>query len=463
MLRYFRINDPYRLLALLILMAVACLPLLIDAAPATLQEIRDMVVGERIGNKILYVDLVDRTPPLMALLDGFIHFLFGRSGLARHLVVLLLLFFQAAYFAILLINNRAYNENTYVPSLIFASLCFLSFDFLSLTPELFASTLMLLALNNVFKEIEFRVDRDTIVLNLGVFIGLASLVVLSYAIFLPGAILILILFARTSLRKILLVLLGFSLVHGILFTLYYFYGHPEALWRSYYVANALQSPGLAVSVSTLAWIGAIPVFYFLISLVMMTREARFTKYQSQIFQVLFIWLLLAVIEAFFTPALAPHAFITFLPPLAYFISHYLLLIRRRRIAEVMVWLFVGGILTVSYATRKGLAPKVDFSGLFARVSTYEDTIRNKRVMVVGDDMGLYRRNSLGGGFLDWPLSRRYFEHPEYYEHVIRMDNAFAEDPPDAIVDEANLMPAVFERLPAVRRNYQKKGVIYWRK
>lgn len=462
MLRYFRINDPYRLLSLLFVMVLASLPLLIDPPSATLQEIRDMVVGERVGNKILYVDLVDRTPPLMAVVDGFLNLFFGRSLLARHLLALLLLFFQAAYFAVLLINNRAYNENTYLPSLIFGLLAFLSFDLLSLTPEMLASTLILFALNNIFKEIEFRVDRDSILLNMGFFIGLASLIVLSYAIFLPGAILVLVIFARTSLRKILLVLLGFVLVHGILVTLYYYYGETGELWRNFYVANLDQARRLDVSLRTLALLGAVPLFYFLLCLFMLTREARFTKYQSQIFQVLFIWLLLAAVEAWLEPGIAPHAFITFLPPLAYFISHYLLLIHRKWIAEFMLWLFLAGILTVNYTSHKGLIKGTDFSGLFAPVSPYEKSVRGKRVMVVGQDPGLYHHNSLGGGFFDWELSRNYFEHPEYYENVIRMNSAFAEDPPEAIIDENNLMPAILDRLPAIARQYRKEGAIYWR-
>ncbi len=108
-------------------MILASLPLLIDFPEVTAQELKDLVIGERVGNKIMYVDLIDRTPPLMAVLDGLLNFLFGRSVLARHIVALVILFFQAAYFGILLINNRAYNENTYVPSLIFGFLCFFFF------------------------------------------------------------------------------------------------------------------------------------------------------------------------------------------------------------------------------------------------------------------------------------------------------------------------------------------------
>jgi hypothetical protein len=459
-LRYFRINDPYRLLALLVLMMLACLPLLIETPDLTLQELRDMIVGERVGSSMLYVDLVDRTPPLMAVLDGVMNFFLGRSLFGRHLLALFILFFQAAYFAILLIQNRAYNENTYVPSLIFGALCFLSFDLVSPTPEVFASTLLLFALNNIFKEIEFRIDRDTIALTLGLYIGLASLVILSYAVFLPGAILILILFAHTSMRKIFLVLIGFGLAHGILFTLYYYAGHTQDLWQHYYLANLNVASGPSVSFRTLAVVGILPAVYLMLSLIMLTRDAHFTKYQSQIFQVMFLWLILATIVVWLEPGIAPHSFIIFLPPLAYFVSHYLLLIRRRRIAEFMLWIFLVGILATSTASQKDWIPGVGHTGLFVTPSPYENQIRGKRVMVVGDDPGLYRNNSLGGGFFDWELSREYFEHPEYYEHAIRVSHAFEHDAPEVIVDMDNRMEAVLQRLPAVQLRYVKEGVIY---
>lgn len=461
MLRYFRINDPYRLISLLVLMILASLPLLIDFPEVTTQELKDLVIGERVGNKIMYVDLIDRTPPLMAVLDGFLNFLFGRSVFARHVVALVFLFFQAAYFGILLINNRAYNENTYVPSLIFGILCFFSFDLLSLTPALLASTLLLLALNNIFKEIEFRVDRDSVVLNLGIFLGLASLIVFSYTIFLFGAMVMLIIFARTSVRKVLLMLLGYALVHGIVFTLYYYYGHSTDLWRNFYLASFGQS-GTSVSFRTMLVLIAVPGLYFIISLFMLTRDARFTRYQSQIFQVLFLWLIFASIELLLEPAIAPHTLMTFLPPLAYFISHYLLLIHRRRIAEFMLLLFVAGVLIVNFAARNGQFQQVDFSGLFARPSAYASQIKGKRVMVVGEDIGLYRWNSLGGSFLDWELSKDYFQNPDVYENIIKLNDAFAEDPPEAIVDELNLIAPLFERLPRVRKMYRKEGAVYWR-
>ena len=264
------------------------------------QELRGAVLGEVVGSKLLYVEVLDHSPALMAVTEAALNFVLGRSIMGRHILALIIIFFQASYFAILLINNKAYNENTYVPSLIFGLLCFFSFDLLSLSPELIASALLLLALNNIFKEIEFRVDRDAIVLNLGVFLGLASLFVFSYTIFLPGTIFILIVFARASSRKILLLLFGYGLVHAGLFTLYYFYDHSIDLWTQFYVANWTQQRVALVSTNTLLILGAIPAVYFVISLLMLTREARFTKYQSQLFQVLFLWLFISILQIFLT-------------------------------------------------------------------------------------------------------------------------------------------------------------------
>ena len=195
LLRFFRINDPYRLLGLFILLILLGLPFFIDPAPATLQELKSFVLGEAIRDgKLMYIQVFDSTAPWTANTFGLINWLFGRSLIIQHSLALVLIFFQAAFFAVLLIQNKAYNDNTYVPALVFGLLCFFSFDLLSFSPELLASTVLLLALNNLFKEIEFRIQRDEIILNLGVFLGVATLFIFSYVVFLFGTIFILFLF-----------------------------------------------------------------------------------------------------------------------------------------------------------------------------------------------------------------------------------------------------------------------------
>ncbi len=463
MLRYFRINDPYRLISLLVLLILASLPFLIDLPGITVQELRDLVMGEVVGNKMLYVKIIDRTAPMMALFDGFLNFIFGRSLLARHILALIIIFFQASYFGILLINNKAYNESSYVPSLIFGFLCFFSFDLLAVTPELLASTLLLLGLNNLFKEIEFRVDRDSIVLNMGVFIGIASLFVFSYTIFLIGAIFILIVFARASFRKISLVLFGYGLVHAILITSYYCYEQTDELWIHFYLANFSGMSRTLVGMKSILILGAVPMLYFIFSLFMLTREARFTKYQSQLFQAIFLWLAISMIQIWFTSDLTPHSFFTLIPPIAYFVSHYLLLIRRKSIAETMLWIFVMGLLTINGLSRYERLSGVEYSSLFPSASKYEKEITGKKIMILGDDMSLFRENKLAGYFLDWNLSRKYFERPDYYENIIKINKSMSEDPPDVIIDPGNLMGPVISRIPALEKKYRRENEIYWKR
>lgn len=421
-----------------------------------------MVLGEVMGDKILYVEIIDRTPPLMAVMDGFLDLLFGRSLVARHLLALVFIFFQAAYFAILLINNKAYNESTYVPALIFGLLSFVSFDMMAMSQELIASTLILLSLNNLFKEIEFRIDRDSIVLNLGVFIGLASLFIFSYSIFLLGAVLILIVFARTTLRKVLLIFFGYALVHGILFTIYYCYGQTGDLWRHFYLANFSRPAIVFMSWGSLFALGILPIAYLVFSFFMLTREARFTKYQSQLSQVMFLWLLVAIVQIIFTAERTPHSFFTCIPSLAYYFSHYLLLIRRRWIAESMLWILLIGLLSINYLSVRNSLTSVDFKRFFPQPSSQAEKIKDKKVMVLGNDLPLYQQNSLGGSFLDWDLSKKYVEQPEYYENIIRINKSFQKNPPDVIVDTQNLMGPILEKIPSLKNEYRKEGELYWR-
>jgi hypothetical protein len=60
----------------------------------------------------------------------------------------------------------------------------------------------------------------------------------SYAIYLPGAIIILSIFTRSSIRKyLLLIAFGFVLPHLVLICIFNLNGHAQALWQNYYVHN----------------------------------------------------------------------------------------------------------------------------------------------------------------------------------------------------------------------------------
>lgn len=463
LLRFFRINDPYRLLGILVVLILVSLPLFIDPVKVTLDELKMFVLGETLNQgKSLYAEVLTNTPPLAAWVSGWVNIIFGRSHVTSHVLSLIIIFFQLSFFTIILINCRAHNENTYLPALIFGVLSFFSFDVISLSSELLASTMLLFVLNNLFKEIEFRIQRDEIVMNLGLYVGLASLFVFSYALYLPGVIIILAIFTRLTIRKMFLVLFGFMLPHGFLMLIYYMKGSYPSLIENFYWANLSWVEEYSMKPSSLLVLCAVPILFLFLSFFMLNREARLTKYQSQLSQIMFLWILLAIAEAAISPGLKPHQLITCIPPLSYFISYYILLIRRKTLAELTIWLFTISLVAMMYLTRYSKITSVDYSNLFASKSAYNQ-ITEKRVLILGTDWGLFENNKMATGFYDWKLARSVFTGLDYFENVVLIDKAFDKGAPDVIVDEGNKMNDVFKRIPGLQARYRQDGNLYFRK
>ena len=462
LVRFFRINDPYRLLVILVAMVLVSMPLLLNPAPLMKHELDSIVLGEALSNDWqLYSQLFTNSPPLAALTSHWLYVIFGRSEIAWRLFSLCVLFFQVSFFTILLINNKAHHENTYLPGLIYGLLALFSFDMLSFSPELLASTLMLFALNELFKEIEFRIQRDAIVHSVGFFVGVASLFVLSYALFLPICFILLVIFARLNARKALLLVFGFLLPHILLISIYYLRGNANLLIQNLYLGSFNANEASSFAFTSLLTLGAVPLLFFILSLVMLNREARLTKYQSQLLQVMFLWLPFSAMVLFFSSEIKPHHLVIFLPPLSYFISHYILLIRRKRLAEITVWTFVICVVGVLFLSRATVFKSVKYETLFVSESKYNQ-IKDKRILILSDDKTLLLHNTLATGFYNWRLSEPVFSEQDYFENVILVDKAFAQGAPEVIVDPKNLMVNVFNRIPSLKTQYKREADLYVR-
>jgi hypothetical protein len=459
LLQYFRINDPYRLLGLLAIMVLINLPFFLDSPAITYPELKSILVGEKVHEgSAIYRELVDSTPPLASWTNGFLDILTGRSLLAKHILAFVIVFFQAAFLGIVFVDKKAFSESTYIPSLIFIILFFFSFDTLALSPELLGSGVLLLALNNLFKEIEFREQRDETIFNLGLFIGLASLFSFSFVVHLAGTITILLIFTRSTVRKYLLMVLGFLLPHFLLMSLYYLNGGLSDFWNFYYVPNLSFSSDSYISTKSLWMLGAIPLFYLVISLVMLNREARFTKYQSQLVQTMFFWMIFSLLQILYSKDFRPQSFITLIPSLSFFIAHYLLLIRRKRLAEISLWILLLGVVSVNLLGRYNKLSSISYQNLL--VSDSPSAVTDKKILLLDDNLSVYKSNSLGTSFLNWNLSKAILAEPHYYENVIRVNKSFQGDWPEVIIDPNNLMKHFFKRLPELEKKYslEKPGV-----
>lgn len=454
MLGYFRINDPYRLLGLLVIMVCISLPLFIHTTPLTHPELKSFVIGEKVREgSALYSQLVDSTPPLASWLYGAFDFLFGQSLTWRHVFAFLILFSQSLFFGIMLIDKKAFAENTYIPSLVFSLLAFISFDSLALTSDLLAFGFILLALNNLFKEIEFRIQRDETILNLGIFISLASLLCFSYTIYLPGVIIILSIFTRNTFRKYLLMVFGFLLPHAFLLCIHFLMGTTGDLWNYFYLPNLHFSSHSLMDTKSVLVLCAIPLLYLFVSLFILNRDARLTKYQSQIFQAMFLWFIVALVQVFFAEERRPQSLIPLVPPVGFFLTHYLLLIRRRKFAEINLWVLLLGIVAVAYLARYNKIPYIHYQQLTVQAPALP--VKNKRILVLDHQPDLFVSNKLAGSFYEWDVCHSIFEQPEYYENVLLVSRGLGYDLPEVIIDPKNLMEKFFDKLPALKTKYER--------
>jgi hypothetical protein len=460
LLRYFRINDPYRLLGLLVLLALLWLPLFIDAPPITLPELKSMVLGEKVAEgRMLYTDIIDSTPPLASWFYGLCDILLGRNLTARHIAAFLILFLQSFFFGSVLLNKKVFAENTYIPTLLFSLLTLLSFDMLSLTADLAAFGFLLLAINALLTQIEFRVQRDEAIFNIGLYISLAMLFRFSYGIYLPGFMLILILYTRSSIRKYLLLLTGFGLPHLVFVGVYYLDGNVEALWSRFYLANLFTGPFHLISLKSLLVLSGVPALYLVIVFFALNRGGRLTNYQSQVLQAMFLLFVVALVQVFFTSDLRPQSLLPVMLPVSFFMTHYLLLIRRRKFAELNTWIFMLGIVGMMYLARYQKIAAVDYSRLLAGASSLE--FLNKRVLVLDEDPQAYVDNIIAPAFIDWRLAKEFFDQPDYYDHVLLINRLFMKDPPEVIIDPENRMEKFFERIPRLKAQYKKSAQGRW--
>jgi hypothetical protein len=293
----------------------------------------------------------------------------------------------------------------------------------------------------------------------GITLGVASLFVFAYVAFLPAVILIMLIFARASLRKLLLVLVAFLLPHAALVVIYVFRDGAEALWHHYYLPNIAFIRQPFMHMPGILRLGLIPVGFFLFSLVLLNRVAHFTRYQAQLLQIMFIWLVPCLLVVLLTPRIAPHTLVVFVPPIAYFIAHYLLLIRRRWVAEMMFVSLLFGIVAVNLLSRYEKLSQIDYSKMFVQDKM---VVKGKKVMYLDEDIAMFKNNHMAGYFLNWRLSKPILSQPDYYDHVILVAQALREDKPEMIIDPHQYIKPFFSRLPDVARDYKLEGNTYTR-
>lgn len=459
LIRYFRLNDPYRLVGLFILTLLIQLPLFIDLPGLTVPELKNILVGEKLneGNP-MYQAVVDNTGPLAAWFHELCDSMFGRAIMGRHIFAFFIVFLQASFLGIIFIVRKVHNENTYIPSFLYCLLFSFSFDTLMFSADLIGLTFLLFALNNILKEIEFRAQTDETVFNIGLFISFASLFSFGFTVYLFFALLVVLLFTRSTPRKFLLLLFGFILPHVLVMSIAFLNDTLSKVWEYYYLSNMSFSRDVFVGAKGLWILSMLPLIYLVVSVVMLQREARFSKYQSQVLQIMFLWIGFSFLYILYAKNLRPQNLIVFIPALSFLLTHFFLFIRRKKFVEINAFILTAGVIAICYLARYNKLSSVDYSKLL--VSAEHAPVQGKRILILKHELDWYAANELATPYVNWRLSEDVFRQSDTYETVTEVYHHLKVDPPEIIFDPENVMEPFFERMPDLKKQYIRKGERY---
>jgi hypothetical protein len=425
--------------------------------PLSVQELRFLVIGEHLGDGFtMYRELYDHTGPLSALIYKYLDILFGRNRWAHIIFSSMLVIVQAGLFNNILLRNKAYDENTYVPAFLYVMLICGTMDFMALSPQLMALTFILLALNHVFRRID-NVVTDELFMYSGVYLGIATFFYLPAVMYLIMLLLSLVLFSTAVLRRLLIFLYAAAVVFLVIWAYYFWYGANNDFILSFFQAGIMK-PGVAlISYSELWSVGAVLGVISVVSFSVIFTQ-RLTTFQQKMQQVMIMMFLAGVVVILLTKDLSSNELVLLVPSITFFLTYYLLGLRRK------IWKF-----SVPYIVIIAL-----IGYPFYWLNTHQNSnlivdenatsLKGEQLMGIGVPVDFYANNKLAGPFLDNYISQKELIGLDYLEGASVIYNTMNHSNPTIIVDRLDVIPKIFSRLPKLRSQYEEvDSGIYRRK
>ena len=465
MLSFFRINDPFRLVAILgIMLLMSTLYIWVVDIPILQPEMIWMLLGERMADgKHMYVDIIDDTGPLSAGVYWVVHLLFGKSVLAYKVFASFIVLFQVVYVNYLFIRYKSFEDNTYIPAFVMAVLFYISFDLVTLSPALMGSTFIVLALGQLFSQTVLQKEGSDAVLLVGIFGGIAACFHFPLATFLPFLLVSGIIVSGFSFQQIIVSLIAYALPF-IFCALYYFWiDGVEAFFYEFIIAPRLIESYAHVSYRDLALIFALPLFFSVLGFFVGFIVKSQTVNQQKQLQLNLIFSIFAVSSLLLTNRRTPYQFIVILPALTYFISLLLVVYKKGIAVKILTGIFVFGLPAIGIGWTLIQISSGKIYSYAVKIEDKHMITKGKRILVLGEDLGYYNESSLSTPYLHYRLSKNVLLYQDDLENTVEVYNNFLKERPEVVIDEEGVFASLLKRIPILSQQYEKQGTSYFLK
>ncbi len=435
--------------------------------PITDPELTWLLVGERMADGFtLYKEIWTDLEPFSALVYYLIDLMVGKSTKAYFILSLLLVFLQSVVFTRGLNKNKVFKEPSALPAVLYVLFSSLFFDFYTLSPVLLGMTFIIWTFDLICFQSRVATTEDRF-FYIGLLTGIASLFYLPLALFLIFALFALGFYSNTNLKQQMVLVLAFFFPY-IIVLIYYFWIDNLGNYFEYALYPTLHSAtNFLVDFPTIIKILVLPFLLIIAAATAIAVKARYIHYQYIIIKIAGLWLLIGLLSIWLEKAFTPHMFILFVPPMTFFTAHLFLIFSKKRIfSELAFIVMFGGILLISFYSLK----KPDnYSKIHLIKSVPKEwaklNIKNKNVIVLGNNKEYYLNNNIVGPYANWSLSKWQFEDLKKYSSISAIYEVMETSKPDYIVDSDNKMEQISLLIPDLKKQYKRidSTIIYKRK
>lgn len=329
MIRYFKINDPYRLLTLFLFIVATRTAVIFIGFPSSFSNYSSISQdSEQFG--ILFLWIIQ-----------LIEFAFGASLIPSIVLSSLLVFVQAFSLNSILIRSKALTHNTYLPAAIYILVLSASPEFMLLSPALFTITFVMIGLNYMFFHLQYRGTEENI-LSTGVVFGLASLFDPSSAVFIILLFSVYLFYSSTLNRRYFLLLFGVFFPYLLLWLLYLYKGEGQEFWLQISNKIFMIDSEFLIPIKQLLILVSLPLLVSIISVSRTLTGVGLTVHQIIIQKTFLLLGFFSIIALIITDEISSSALIYLAPTLAFFIAQFLLSGERKWISEtvfaiILIW------------------------------------------------------------------------------------------------------------------------------
>ncbi|UJP66369.1 hypothetical protein [Mongoliitalea daihaiensis] len=462
MLSFFKINDPFRLFAVLgLMLLMSTVYIMVLRVPITQPELIWMLLGERLAQGgHMYVDVIDNTAPLSAGVYWFLHWLFGKNLVVHQVIATVIICFQIIYINNLFFKFRTFDENSYIPALIMGILFHSSFDFIRLTPMLMGSTFLILAVGQLFSQTVLQKESTSSVLLVGLYFGIAACFHFPLVVFLPYLVVVGVAIGGYNLSQLILSLVGYFLPLACAATYYFWIGGFQDFISEFLLTSKLEITYKHIGLRDFLILMITPLFFTTMGIVYGSFFKSLTVNQQKQLQLMLIFLLTSVAVLFLSNRHAPFQLVVFIPPMVYFISLLFVANPKGVLMNVLVYVFLLGVpLTgMVWVFQEGTIRKN--SAYLIQLENRHAITKGKKVLVLGTDLAYYQDASLATPFLNYYHSRELLTNYTDLSDMADVYQAFKQELPEVVIDEEGIFQALLGVFPEFQERYtlEKRGV-----